>query len=107
MGSRQLYSMRIWEFPTSRRCWAVVQTAGLEDVAGSAARIANTWVGGPSGVKIFSAGPGIDWLADLTSEERGELISTLIEEDLGIDALVIDTAPGIIRRGNRFPASGR
>ncbi len=67
----------------------------LEDLTRNAERIANTWIGGSSGMRIFSAGPSIDWLAELTSDKRRELISHAIEEDLGIDALVIDTASGI------------
>jgi len=67
----------------------------LGDVIQSGMQVADIWTDGPGGVRVISAGSGIEWLANLTSPERLHILSTLLSSDLDIDALVIDTAPGI------------
>lgn len=67
----------------------------LGDVIRAGMHVADVWVDGPGGVKVISAGTGMEWLANLTSPERLRLLSMLLSSNLDIDALVIDTAPGI------------
>jgi flagellar biosynthesis protein FlhG len=67
----------------------------LGDVMQAGLPISEAWTEGPAGLKVLSAGSGIDWLANLTARERQRIILALMATDLGIDALIIDTAPGI------------
>jgi flagellar biosynthesis protein FlhG len=67
----------------------------LGDVLSGGMSIRDVCVEGPAGVRMISAGSGIEWLANLTPSERSDLIARLFSSDLRIDALVIDTSPGI------------
>lgn len=67
----------------------------LGDVMQAGLPISEAWAQGPSGVKVLSAGTGVDWLANLTSRERQRIILSLLAIDHGVDVMIIDTAPGI------------
>lgn len=67
----------------------------LGDVMQGGMPISEAWTEGPAGLKVLSAGSGIDWLANLTSRERQRIILALMSTDLGLDTLIIDTSPGI------------
>ncbi len=67
----------------------------LGDVMQSRVSISKAWSEGPAGLKLLSAGTGIDWLANLSSRDRQKIILSLLTAELDLDALIIDTAPGI------------
>lgn len=67
----------------------------LGDVMQAGLPISEAWTEGPAGIKVLSAGTGVDWLANLTARERQRIILSLLATDLGVDTLIIDTAPGI------------
>lgn len=67
----------------------------LADVMQARLPISAAWTEGPAGVKVLSAGTGVDWLANLTARERQRIIMSLLATDLGVDTLIVDTAPGI------------
>jgi len=50
---------------------------------------------GPCGLRVLSAGSGVQRLTALTAEQRGRLDALLAEARATHDFLVIDTAPGI------------
>lgn len=67
----------------------------LGDVLLHGCAIEEVWTNGPSGVRVMSAGSGVDWLANLTQNRRAHLIREALDACRGIDILVVDTAPGI------------
>ena len=67
----------------------------LGDVMQAGLPVSSAWTEGPAGLKLLSAGTGIEWLANLTPRERQRMIMSLLATDMNVDALIIDTAPGI------------
>ncbi len=67
----------------------------LGDVIQSGLPVSEAWTQGPAGIRLLSAGTGIEWLANLSSRERQRIILSLLTTDTELDVLIIDTAPGI------------
>ena len=69
--------------------------ADLRDVLSGAARLGDTLIDGPEGVRILPGASGLAEIANLGPEQRGLLLQGLEEVSANFDLLLVDTGAGI------------
>ena len=67
----------------------------LYDVVQGQKRLEDIIITGPEGIKILTGGSGLAELANLSAEQRGRLVSSLVALEDMADLLLIDTGAGL------------
>jgi flagellar biosynthesis protein FlhG len=74
----------------------------LQQVVSGERRLGEVMVQAPGGIWVIPGGSGLEELADLTEEQRRNLVAQLAELDGRVDVLLIDTAAGVSREVSAF-----